>query len=370
MTPHQRDISHTLQLLLRIALNPEQSPSEGIYTPVAWSEVYRLSQAQGVAAIAWDGLQRLMSEGLIGEGCNIERHIKLQWALAVENTERRYNKQAKTIAQLTKMYDEVGIKMVILKGYGLSRCYPRPEHRSCSDIDIWLFGEQERGDRHLRESHNITIDEDKHHHTTFMLNGILVENHYDFLNIHSHHSSRDIEQHLKTTAYDAKQIDVEGVKAYIPNANCHALFLLRHAAAHFAAVEIVLRHIIDWALFVKHYHKDIDWQWLRGICREQKMEAFLDIMNSLAAKLCGINRSLMPNTTRHEALEQRVLNDIISPEFCATKPQRGLIRIVLFKLRRWWANRWKHRLVYREGLIRSFVVHAWSHILKPKGIKE
>jgi hypothetical protein len=89
-----------------------------------------------------------------------------------------------------------------------------------------------------------------------------------------------------------------------------------------------------------------------------------------AAQLCDIEIELMPHTTRHKALEQRVLNDILSPEFSATKPQHGVMRIVGFKLRRWWANRWKHRLVYREGLIRSFVVHAWSHILKPKEIKQ
>ncbi len=370
MTTSQQHISHVLLLLLRTALSSEQRPTQGVNTPVAWHEVYRLSQVQGVAAIAWDGLQRLMAEGLVGEGCTIERQTKLQWALAAENTAKRYNKQARTIARLADMYNEADIRMMILKGYGLSKCYPYPEHRSCSDIDIWLFGEQERGDKHLREKYNIAIDEDKHHHTTFMLNGILVENHYDFLNIHSHHSSRDIEYHLKATANDAIAIDVEGSRAYIPNANCHALFLLRHAAAHFAAVEIVLRHITDWGLFVKHYHKDIDWQWLRNICREQKMERFMDIMNALASEACNIDLSLMPATQRHEALERRILNDILCPEFSDTKPPQGLLRIISFKLRRWWANRWKHRLVYREGLIRSFVVHSWSHILKPKGIKQ
>jgi hypothetical protein len=370
MTPHQRDISHTLQLLLRIALNPEQSPSEGIYTPVAWSEVYRVSQAQGVAAIAWDGLQRLMSEGLIGEGCNIERHIKLQWALAVENTERRYNKQAKTIAQLTKIYDEVGIKMMILKGYGLSRCYPRPEHRSCSDIDIWLFGEQKRADEILRTKHNIAIDEGEHHHTVFYIDGVMVENHYDFLNIHAHHSSRPIERYLKEQAERSNErVDIDGVMVYLPAVDCHALFLLRHAASHFAATEIMLRHILDWGLFVRAYHNNIDWDRLRSICREQHMEQLLDAINAISAEVCGLDISLMPNTTRRTELERRILGDILHPEFSLTKPERGLLRIVIFKFRRWWANRWKHRLVYRDGLLHSFVTQTWSHLMKPKSIK-
>lgn len=333
-----------------------------------WAKVYRMAAQQGVAAIAWNGVQRLMNEGVITEEQAPDRVTKLQWALSTDQTEKRYNKQYRVITKLAEIYGAENIKMLILKGYGLSRMYPIPEHRSCSDIDIWLFGEQQRADDILRQQLGINIDEDKHHHTVFHIDGVMVENHYDFLNIHAHRSNRDIEERLKLLAEQPEAIEIDGRIVYRPNANCHALFLLRHAAAHFAAVEIVLRHIIDWAMFVKHSHKDIDWSWLREVCRIHNMDLFLDAMNALASELCDIDISWMPGTIRRPKLEERILNDILKPEFALERPKNGFIRIVIYKLRRWWANRWKHRIVYRDSLIRTFITQIHSHLLKPKSI--
>lgn len=36
--------------------------------------------------------------------------------------------------------------MMVLKGYGLGKNYPAPNHRPCGDIDIWNFGRQEEVD--------------------------------------------------------------------------------------------------------------------------------------------------------------------------------------------------------------------------------
>lgn len=358
--------------LIHVALHNTSTLDHSILysTPIEWDDVLRYAAAQGVMAIVWDGLMELQRQGVIDSNIGPTREQRLRWAYNVEQIEKRYRKQVAALTQLSRILATHNIRVAPLKGYGLSLCYPIPEHRSCSDIDIWLFGEQQRADEILRNEHNITIDEDEHHHTVFYINGVMVENHYDFLNIHAHHSSRDIEEHLKRLSTQISEtITIDGATIYLPSANCHALFLLRHAASHFAAAEIVLRHVIDWGLFVKRYHAAIDWSWLRRVCREQKMEQFFDAMNVIASDICDIDLSLMPDTTRRAALEQRIINDILKPEFSEKRPEKGLIRIICFKLRRWWANRWKHRLVYRDGLIHSFITQSWSHILKPKGIK-
>lgn len=360
-------IYNTLTQLTRagLGLGYEWDPK----TTTPWAELYELASAQGIAPIVWDGIERAESDGKLRIS-EIDKSTKLRWALSVETLTKRYHKQRRVLTKLARFYAERGIRLMVLKGYGLSLCYPTPEHRSCTDVDIWLFGEQERADRALRRELNIAIDEDKHHHTVFHIEGVMFENHYDFLNVESHLSNREIERELKELAMQAESIDVEGVTIYTPNANCHALFLIRHAAAHFAAVEIVLRHILDWAMFIKHNHSAIDWVWLRRICRQQNMERFLDVMNMLAAQLCDIELSLMPDTTRNTALEERVLNDILHPEFSEKQPSKGLVRILAYKLRRWWRNRWKHRLVYREGLTMTFLTQLRSHLLKPKTFKQ
>lgn len=353
---------------LRSGLNlPATLTDTGYYN---WEKVFHLASKQGVAAIAWDGLQKFIAEGSITSAHMPDKSIKLQWALLADKTEKRYAKQHKAIVKLADIYAESGIKMLILKGYGLSLMYPVPQHRRCSDVDIWLFGEQQHADDIVRKKLGISIDEGRHHHTVFFVDGVMIENHYDFLNIHSHRSNRDIEARLKELAEQPESITIEGRTIYRPNANCHALFLLRHAAAHFAAVEIVLRHIIDWAMFIKHNHASIDWLWLREVCRNHNMELFLDAMNGLAIELCDIEASNLPDTTRRIDLEERILNDILTPEFTLPQPQSGTIRIVWYKLRRWWANRWKHKIVYSDSLMRTFFTQINSHLAKPKSIKQ
>lgn len=44
------------------------------------------------------------------------------------------------VASLAGFYNAHGYKMMVLKGYACSLNWPRPEHRPCGDIDIWLFG--------------------------------------------------------------------------------------------------------------------------------------------------------------------------------------------------------------------------------------
>ena len=227
---------------------------------IDWSSLYSLSATQNIAAIVWDYIQQAIAEGVISQEQLPTKVQKIQWALAMEQVENKYARQRQVIVKLAKFFAEHNIKMMILKGYGLSLNYPVPNHRPCSDVDIWLFEEaqtldgqisrvsvQQKADGLLREYFNIPIDEGKHHHTVFYIDGVMVENHYDFLNIHAHLSNRIIEQRLQQlTQQPMEQILVDDTAIYLPSPDFHALFMLRHSASHFAAERIVMRHLLDW----------------------------------------------------------------------------------------------------------------------------
>ncbi len=336
----------------------------------SWRDIYALAKKQGVAAIVWDGLQRLMTENKIPADSMPDRTLRIEWAYNVERINGKYAKQREAIGKLCGIYGRHGVRMMVLKGYGLSLNYPVPEHRPCGDIDIWLFGEQERADRILGKELGIEIKRDVHHHTVFHLDSIMVENHFDFLNIHSHTSNRSIEKHLKNLALQQGGTTVvDGNTVYLPSPDFNALFLLRHAAAHFAAVNIALRHIVDWAMFVQRYHKEIDWMQFENIAREQNMHRFLHCLNAIVVDYFDIPKECLPPIERDAELELRVVNDILHPEFDEESPHGNIIKSLIFKFRRWWANRWKHRIVYREGLIHTFLIQTYSHLLKPKSLK-
>lgn len=89
---------------------------------------------QGVCAVIGDGMERLPEE------LRPPRELRLRWALTAERQEKRYRRQQEKAAKMAAVFAENGIRLLLLKGLGLSRNYPVPAHRECGDIDIYLFG--------------------------------------------------------------------------------------------------------------------------------------------------------------------------------------------------------------------------------------
>ena len=360
--------------LLHCGLHPDNrgmmesfAPLFGTDAPVPdWKTIYKLAAKQGVLAIAWDGLLRLCDEGIVDAEHKPDKGLELQWAYNVCAIESRYRKQRRAVFRLAEFYAGHNIDMMILKGYGLSLCYPVPEHRPCGDIDIWLFGRQQEGDDLLRREKGVKINEDKHHHTIFVTDGIMVENHYDFINVYAHMSNHKFEEILqsKVRSGETESIEEGGVKVVLPPVDFNALFLLRHTAGHFAATGIGLRHIVDWAVFVGRYGEQIDWPWLREVAREYNMHIFLNSLNAMAVECTGADASLLAEDDDKE-LTARILDDIISSEFGEPERNKGALLKYVLKLRRWWANRWKRRIVYREGLVNTFIVQLYAYMRKP-----
>lgn len=345
--------------------------------------LYFCASEQGVLAVVWDSISHYESDKVRSVFLS-DRSLKIRWAINVEHIEQKYAKQKAAIVAMAHFFASHGIRMMILKGYGLSLNYPIPEHRPCGDIDIWLFGVetdpagkshivnvQTKADDLLRNELKIKIDEDEHHHTVFYFDGVMVENHYDFLNIHAHASNRVIEKRLQSLVREEMEsVVVDGETVYLPSADFNALFLLRHAAAHFAAENIGLRHLLDWKYFVERNSASVDWVSLETFAKELNMHKFLHCLNGICIDYLGMSDGLLPSFERDVNLEKRVLAEIFAPEFSETKPQNaGILRSLSYKFRRWWANRWKHRIVYSEGLVSTFFVQLRSHLMKPKSLK-
>ena len=87
-----------------------------------------LAASHGLSAILWDDFSHAIAEGKIPMDQQPSKAEKIQWALATEQVERKYARQKAVIAKLSGFFAEHGIKMMILKGYGLSLNYPVPNH--------------------------------------------------------------------------------------------------------------------------------------------------------------------------------------------------------------------------------------------------
>ena len=62
--------------------------------------------------------------------------------------EQAYNAQWEAAKGLAELYDSYGVDIFVMKGFSLSRLYPRPEHRPCTDMDCYLKDKYD-GDENL-----------------------------------------------------------------------------------------------------------------------------------------------------------------------------------------------------------------------------
>lgn len=217
----------------------------------------------------------------------------------------------------------------------------------------------------------IKIDDGHELHTVFNFNGVAVENHYDFINTKAHRDASKIESRLKALAEKgSKEIEVQGVKMYLPSADFNAIFLMRHMWQHFAGEHLNLRQILDWGFFVHAHNDEVDWNETISFLKEICLYTFFNQINAICVDYLGFSEKDFLTIRRNQELEERILMDILSPEFAEKKPNGSLFTVVWFKLRRWWANKWKHQLVYNDNLPSIFATLALSHLKRIKTIKD
>lgn len=336
---------------------------------VDWRALYALADQHGLTAIVWDAVGGLLNQGVLTGERVLPADLKYDWFGNSLFYEQKYESYKAAIGSLAEFYAAHGFRMMLLKGYGLGLDYPIPEHRPCGDIDVWLFGEYKEADAAIARDEGVKVDNSHHHHTVFKWKGYSVEDHYDIVDVHSHRSNAEIEKVFKELALDDRRfVEIGGVKVYMPSADFNALFLLRHALSHFASTSIDLRQVLDWGFFMEKHSAEIDWKWLEGMLERFYMRDFYDCLCRICVEDLGFSSAAFKIEPRVDsAVKARVLNDIISPEFQGSEP-KGLFGRVWFKFRRRCANTWKHRLCYREGVISSFFVSVWGHLLKPKSI--
>ena len=356
----RNDIREAFLGLLKLGISHRAEP---LLESDEWNEIRTLAEKQGLSAVILDGVDRLP------ESKRPCKETLLEWIGEVlQGYEYRYGLYQRVLCELAGFYNIHGCKMMALKGYACSLDWPKPEHRPCGDIDIWLFGKQKEADAELVKEKGIKIDDSHEHHTVFYWRDFMVENHYDFIDIHHRKSSSQLESILKELGKDdTHTIEVNGEKVFVPSPNLHALFLLRHCMEHFASTELTLRQLLDWAFFIEKHGKGVDWNWLEGVLEEFGMSPAYNIFNAICVEDLGFESTLFHQVQFNPFLKERVLNDILSPEFAGEEP-KALIPRMIFKYRRWKASGWKNELCFKESMWSAFWSGVWGHILKPSQI--
>lgn len=332
--------------LLRAGLRPAKTLDTGGLDASCWRELYAVSVSQGVLALVWDGVRQLPEE------LQPPRDLRLRWAYNVEQIERRYEKQRRRASELAEIYAEEGIRTAVLKGFAISRLYPVPEHRPCGDLDCFLLGDYERGNR-LAERAGAEVKRDFYKHSHIVFRGLTVENHQFCTAIRGSRRAKAFERHLQRLLDERSLQRLPDSELLVPPADFNALFLTKHALSHFLTEGISLRHLCDWAVFIDREGAQVDWAAFRAVAAEHHLLRFAEILSDLAVRYLGVAANPLPADVA--LLSDRVMSNILY-ERRHLNDSPGNVWIQRMRLiGNVFRDRWKYRDVYQRSVLSEII---------------
>ena len=328
---------------------------------IDWSSLVNLAARQGVLCVARDGLVQMPG---------ISRELLLRWELSVQKLEARNRKQRAVIKELVALFNENGIEMLLLKGIGLSELYPDPYHRESGDIDIFLFGDYEKGNKVIEES-GIEVEKEGSKHSKFYFKGVPVENHKTFLNVDCTQTDKNLEKYLHATlteqGYDT--IIIDGVQVRIPVPDFTAIFLARHNITHFLASGLVLRHFCDLALFFEQNRERIDFARFEKVMRENGQYRLICSFLAIAQNYLGFSKVSLTECSEKgqhtTGLAERILNDTLYNKYRSVDKKEfeemWVPRRKFFGLKLFFSSKWKYDSIERGLFHKTFLFRVFQN---------
>ncbi len=336
-----------------------------------WKALYKCAKRQGVTAVVWEKLSEAYND--VPDFPKPPKEVTMKWyanSMAIERKMAVIRKRSEDFAALMA---ESGLQTLVLKGVAMSPYYPNPLHREFGDLDCYLFGgtpeyiewdgAYERGNVAAEQAgHDVKRGFYKHSHIGY--NGLEIENHQFSLPIKDGEATKDLERYLRRVASPRRL--AEGSPLFVPSADFNALFLTAHSMSHFLYESIKLRHLLDWALFLKVEQGNVDWTAFWQWCDKMHYSRLAECLNYLCKKYLGLEtipeRHAVPNYDVPRMAE-RILNDIFMGDSLYTKGYGGFrFRVELAKS--YYKSLWKFRDVYQRNALWLLLIRVWGMTIK------
>ena len=249
-----------------------------------WDALYKLAKDQGVTALVFEKLESLPAE------VAPPKQLMLQWFSHTLSIGKQMERKYIVAADFAERLAAANIPVVVLKGFAIAAYYPQPLHRECGDLDCYMLGKMAEGEA-VAASFGAVVEEANYKHSHIKYKGLTIENHKYFTSFNNTARGKGTEAALKQLIFAQAPARWDNSALLRPNATFNALFLAKHALRHFIDEAICLRHIMDWALFLKAEAANVDWQLLRPHLEASRVLPFAQLLTRISLRHLGLPAS-------------------------------------------------------------------------------
>lgn len=243
---------------------------------VNWDQIRVKAAEQGILAWIWDGISSLSVE------IQPSRFQRISFDLSAREIWNRYGQQKGVLMHMVEICRQNNMKLLLLKGIGLSELYPKPESRPSGDIDVFFFDKYEKGNELFNQG-------DFHFggkHAEFTFEGVHIENHLTMINTQTK-KQRRVEHYIERGLGNV----VETADGYytLPLME-NLVYLLMHTLGHLnSAFVLPYRNIFDFALFLHKNRSSIPPEDCKNTMRKLKLGKSFELILYLSEWISSLS---------------------------------------------------------------------------------
>jgi hypothetical protein len=321
------------------------------YSPKDWKLFYKFSKQQGVVAIIFDRLKEIPKD------IAPPKDIVMKWFSHALSIEKQMRTKETVAIEFAEKFAERDIHIAVLKGIAYASYFPNPYHRESGDLDCYMMGKKELGDKIIVELGG-KMEEAGYMHSHLYYKGLTIENHNLLTSADKSKISAKTESLLQEMIKDGCK-PIAQTKLLNPSADFNAMFLIKHAQRHFIKEGICIRHLLDWAFFLKAEATNVNWQRVIPMMEECLILNFAKALTAICIEDLGMTINVKELQGECK-ISKSVLEDILGEQPDLFK--ENFIQKIGRILRRFY-RMWKFRsLAYKSyiGLVwESFVVSSY-----------
>lgn len=247
-----------------------------------WEEIIKLAEIHSLHTMLYLSVGDFIKDKVLHD------RLKYDFLASVKNSVN----QEIAMEQLIKKLTENNIDHMLMKGYILRNYYPDKESRTFGDIDF-LIKEEDR-----EKSHEIILGLGYEYHKdhfikqvyTYSKNNVVLEVHTDiiynssFLDYDYRGYFREKvknKQLIKGCTYELKKED-------------HFLYIMVHLASHFYNAGIGVRMLLDIAVFLNKFAKEMDMYYINNELKKIKLSKFSNTIYYICNKYFDVAIECQP----------------------------------------------------------------------------
>ena len=309
-------------------------------TPEDWRRLYQFSKKQGVVAVILDAIKAIPKEFAP------PKIVTMKWISHALSIEDQMKKREAGAVEFAEKLSERGIQTTVLKGLAYASYYPNPYHRESGDLDCYLMGKKEEGDKITVEIGG-KMEEAGYKHSHLYYKGLTIENHNYLTSFDNTKLGIKTERLLQDCIKQGCR-PIGNTKLLNPSADFNALFLIKHAQRHFIKEGICVRHLLDWAFFLKAESQNVNWDKVIPMMKECRILEFAKVMTRLCIERLGMNVDI------EELSSPMKISDAVLADILGEQPNlfhENFVQKISRIMRRFY-RMWKFRSLADESYCR------------------